>query len=360
MYGYFFGRNKWPSSSWWQDSDSDSSSNPTEQATATKEDLENIQLFVLTRNLDDVSNCEQIQNWNKVEFKLLSKQIDEEDDEINVQSCLNRAVACHIKDFDETHGTKTVPGLASSPSQNISESQTSLPPVKQQVHLGIFCENESNIHVKVVFEINGLKQKHSANKTKKKKISYQGVMAVGFSNPEKAENDNGDPESVESYDMYDSHEKILEYEFRCRNKTGYLLELIKAGIDVGVTSTQQQQSTEGNISQPIEISDSNSTEDSAIINEPPKLPEYKSLSLMDKVKETAEQVEKKSVEEVIKFIKLIDEDLLYAIQKPFRENHIGGVAFLSLTSPDMRGLGLVIGHQIMIKQILQCIRENGN
>ncbi|KAL9646543.1 hypothetical protein ABK040_006569 [Willaertia magna] len=272
MYGYFFGRNKWPSSSWWQDSDSDSSSNPTEQAAATKEDLENIQLFVLTRNLDDVSNCEQIQNWNKVEFKLLSKQIDEEDDEINVQSCLNRVVACHIKDFDETHETKTVPGLASSPSQNISESQTSLPPVKQQPKIN---------------------EEHSANKTKKKKISYQGVMAVGFSNPEKAENDNGDPESVESYDMYDSHEKILEYEFRCRNKTGYLLELIKAGIDVGVTSTQQQQSTEGNISQPIEISDSNSTEDSAIINEPPKLPEYKSLSLMDKVKETAEQVEKK-------------------------------------------------------------------
>ncbi|KAL9646502.1 hypothetical protein ABK040_006561 [Willaertia magna] len=218
-------------------------------------------------------------------------------------------------------------------------------------------------------------EKYNVNETQRRKATKQGAIAIGFSNPEKFADSSSDSDENKTYSQtyYTLHEKLIEYEFRYRNYMGYLLELVKAGITIE-ESRQQQQEIENSIPAELINAGVNPTEDTEVIELidsdsdatseepppqcPPKLPEYKSVSLMEKVKETLLQVEKKSVEEVLEFIKSVDEDLYKSVEKPFKDQGIDGFSFLSLTPLDMRGLGLIVGHQIKIKQILQCIREN--
>ncbi|KAL9646535.1 hypothetical protein ABK040_006529 [Willaertia magna] len=358
---------------------------------ATKEDLENVKLYMLTRKVDDKSNYSLLKNWNRVDFRILSKPHD--DKEVNIESCLNRIIACHIKEFD-----KQITAVTNNSTESSSENQNAIPPV-EQVHLGIYCENNSNVDIQVVFEINGesdedkfnidvyskqtgifskitnwkdkftqkliinkpklamdmedvtegeeepnnkmgiikasiyrvtyterkglkrkpkqtgfkpkkMIEKYNVNETQRRKATKQGAIAIGFSNPEKFADSSSDSDENKTYSQtyYTLHEKLIEYEFRYRNYMGYLLELVKAGITIE-ESRQQQQEIENSIPAELINAGVNPTEDTEVIELidsdsdatseepppqcPPKLPEYKSVSLMEKVKETLLQVEKK-------------------------------------------------------------------
>lgn len=80
---------------------------------------------------------------------------------------------------------------------------------------------------------------------------------------------------------------------------------------------------------------------------------------MDKVKGVSQRVvEQKSVDELLRFIKLIDENLYHNVEPTFKKENIYGVAFVSLTQSDLKDMKVSIGDMIKVKQILQQLTEN--
>ncbi|KAL9646509.1 hypothetical protein ABK040_006568 [Willaertia magna] len=81
-------------------------------------------------------------------------------------------------------------------------------------------------------------------------------------------------------------------------------------------------------------------------------------SIKYKVRETIEEIQNKSVEELLQFIKEIDVNLFKAVEECFREQEIDGLAFVLIAEEDWKGLNLKIGHQIKLKQILKLACQN--
>ncbi|KAG2382592.1 hypothetical protein C9374_005172 [Naegleria lovaniensis] len=368
---------------------------------STSSRKEEIEVFLLTRSLDDRRDDSVVENWDRIDFRIIPTE----------STPTHTSMVCHVEAFND----ETV----------------------ESVRLGILVENNSNMDIIVAFEVdsvevagmaivvlkgksriaanvrhdgylqpiiirkNKLAEDYSevipkeelgkigcikatiyrANKDKtvadtqpkqgsgtplenkaikiKESMSKDGALSMGFGERKPIIVQPGS-----TCTKYNRCEKIKTWNVKYRNKIGFLWTLVQNGITMEEAKAQQEENEARGIGAKeqgvIEISD----EEESDANETatpiiPKVAPIKSQTIMEKVKGVSKlTVEQKNVDELLSFIKSIDENLFNNVRATFKKEHIDGVAFLSLTHNDLKDMKVSIGDMIKVKQILQQLAEN--
>ena len=143
---------------------------------------------------------------------------------------------------------------------------------------------------------------------------------------------------------------------------GFLLELSKHGIVYEPPEEEKEEETreQPKVREVIEIEDDDEEEPTITNNLPVNIPNPKPYSppnLLKNVKIGQSEVSKMDTEQLLKWIKLVDEHLYKDISTSFTTEGIDGSTFLSLTQDEMKLIQMSIKNIIKVKQILQLLNK---
>ncbi|EFC41037.1 predicted protein [Naegleria gruberi] len=386
------------------------------------EDLDDIRIYLLTRKVDDTSDDSDEKNWKRADYRVLKNipNHDDEDDEVEPESepeVVERSIACCISEFnsglsDDTGGEEQVRiGFLLENKSSIDvayvigfnglEAASKILKSERTTLIGDYRNNTKGFSQDFIVSKSKMAQDES-EVVDRALLDKLGVIEVKIhraqkSHQGKSHGDNSKIKSTESPQIkikesmiktsaamslnfgavkqipsqkagglttyFDYKELLINLEIKYRNYIGYLVELAKANVPIEQKKTTTE--SEKNEEEIIEIESDEDDEIQETTAPPPiqttpalVLTPFKSQSLMSKVKENVSQLEAMSTEDLIKFIKLIDEKLYESVKDPFRNENIDGSVFLALSGQELKELGIKIGEQIKIKQIIQQVREN--